>query len=156
MDTFQRLFVVAALLSFTAALLHAIIGFSPTLSLYFGAPESLTRNAYALMGSCFFIAFMLLLFGLYALSGAGYIRQLPGLRPLLIVISSIFLLKGILFIPELMSVLGLINSSITVKPRFVVFSIASLLIGLIYLTATLGLWNRLPAKNTLVAREGKK
>lgn len=146
MKKFKRVLVFAGVLSFAVALLHAAIGFSPTLSLYFGAPEALVKNIYTLIIVCLFIAVIIAIFGLYAISGAGYIRPLPWLKQILAVISGIYILKGLLFIPELMVVLGIFDMSIPVAPRFVVFSIGSLLIGLIYLIGTIGGWHTFTSK----------
>jgi len=143
MESHKKIFLLAGILSFSAALLHALIGFSPKLSLYFGAPEALVENIYLLIIACLLISVILILFGIYALSGAGYIRKLPWLKQMLAVISSIYIFKGLLFIPELMVVLGLMNTSIPVAPRFVVFSLVSLLIGLFYLLGTMKAWNQL-------------
>jgi len=141
MEKFKRNLVWAGSLSIAAALFQAAIGFSPSWSLYFGAPEALIKNTSSLIIVSFFIAAILLLFGLYALSGAGYIRPLPWLKQMLLLISGIYLLRGLLVVPELIVVLGIYEITIPVEPRFVLFSIGSLLIGLIYLNATLGGWN---------------
>ncbi len=46
------------------------------------------------------------LFGLYALSGAGVIRRLPLLRTVLVVVGSLFLLRGLFIILTVLVVLG--------------------------------------------------
>jgi hypothetical protein len=45
------------------------------------------------------VAAVLVVFAAYAFSGAGVIRWLPLLRPVLAVVSAIFLLRGITFVP---------------------------------------------------------
>jgi hypothetical protein len=141
MKEFKRNLVWAGLLSVSLALFQAVIGFSPSWSLYFGAPEGLIKNISSLIIVSLLIAAILLLFGLYALSGAGYIRHLPGLKQMLVMISGIYILRGLLFVPELIVVLGIYEISIPVAPRFITFSIGSLFIGLIYLIGTIGGWN---------------
>ena len=103
------------------------------MSLYFGAPEILVKNIYMLILASFVIAGILGIFGLYAISGAGYIRALPMLKPVLLLISGIFILRGLLIIPEFLVVMGLVQSSIPVAPRLVVFSIGALVIGFLFL-----------------------
>ncbi len=47
------------------------------------------------------------LVGLYALSGAGVIRRLPLLRTILLVVGSLFFLRGLFIIMTVMVVLGI-------------------------------------------------
>jgi hypothetical protein len=141
---FEKLLTLAGVLSFAVALFQALIEFSPSLSLYFGAPEALVKNVYALIMVSFLIAGILAGFGIYAISGAGHIRTLPLLNQVLIVTSIIYILRGLLVVPELIVVFGIIDVSIPVAPRFVLFSLGSLFIGLVYLTGTIGGWNKFP------------
>jgi hypothetical protein len=96
---------------------------------YFGGPAELRIEKpiqYALL--CLAIAAIMAVFGLYALSGAGKIRRLPLLRTVLIAVTAIYLLRGLLIIPQAPYVLthpGLV--------RFVVFSAISLVVGLVHL-----------------------
>ena len=101
--------------------------------LYFGAPESLVQNRLALIGVSFFISVILAIFGLYALSGAGRIQRLPWLKPVLISISAVFILRGLMGIPELLVVMNMIESPIPIAPRFVFFSMGALLVGGVFL-----------------------
>lgn len=146
MKNFKQILVLAGVLSSILALFQALIGFSPSLSLYFGAPEILVTNIYALIVASFFIAGLLAVFGLYAISGAGYMRALPWLKQMLVVISCIYLLRGLLLVPELLIMTGILDISIPVAPRFVLFSSGSLLIGLIYLTGIIGGWQTFSKK----------
>lgn len=150
MKNFRRILVFASLSSFTVALFQAAIGFSPSLSLYFGAPELLVKNTGALISVSLIFAVIIVVFGLYAISGAGYIRTLPWLKQILAVISGIYILRGLLLIPEGLVVMGVLNISIPVAPRFVVFSLGSLLIGLIYLIGTVGGWYTFPSKKNII------
>ncbi|MCF6248312.1 MAG: hypothetical protein L3J69_13265 [Desulfobacula sp.] len=147
MKTFKHMLVLSGVLCFVLAIFQIIIGFSPSLSLYFGAPEVLAKNIYMLILVSFVVAWILGIFGLYAMSGAGHIRALPWLKPALLLISGIFILRGLLIIPEFLVVMGLVQSSIPVAPRFVVFSIGALVIGFFFITGTIGGWNSFPSKN---------
>lgn len=117
------------------------------MSLYFGAPEALVNNAYMLILVSFLVAGILKIFGLYAMSGAGFIRALPCLKPVLLVISAIFILRGLLVIPEFLVVMGVVQISIPVAPRFILFSTGSLVLGFFFITGTIGGWNSFPSKN---------
>lgn len=142
----KQILVFAGVLSFAIALFHAVIGFLPSLSLYLGAPDVLVTNIYLLIIVSLLIAGIIAVFGLYAISGAGYIRTLPWLKQILVVISGIYILRGLLLVPEFLVVIGVLDISIPVAPRFVIFSLGSLLIGLIYLSGTIGGWNTFPSK----------
>ena len=60
-------------------------------------------------------ALVLVIFGLYALSGAGSIRRLPLLRLGLIGISSLFLLRGLFFILSVLAILGILEGKILIQ-----------------------------------------
>ncbi len=149
MKNFKHILVAAGVLSFAVALFQMTIGFFPSLSIYFGAPESLAENPWNLIIVSFSIAAILAVCGIYALSGAGSIRPLPWLRPILVMISGFYILRGLLLVPELLVVIGIIDSSIQVAPRFVVFSIVPLLIGLLYFLGTVGGWRTFPSKKSI-------
>ncbi len=75
---------------------------------FFGAPEPLI-TAYEngnnqLLWFTLGITAVLTIWGLYALSGAGLIRRLPLLRLGLVVITGIYLLRGLLLIPTILYV----------------------------------------------------
>lgn len=145
MNKFEQILLLASLLSFSIALFQAIIGFSPSLSLYFGAPETLVTNNNLLIIVSFLVAGILTVFGFYALSGSGRIRPLPWLKQVLALISGIYILRGLLLVPEFLVLIGVFHISIPIAPQFFIFSLGSLLIGLIYLTGTIGGWNKLPS-----------
>lgn len=147
MEKFKHMLVVSGVLSFAVALFQIIIGFSPSLSLYFGAPEALSTNIYALIFVSFAVAGILGICGAYAISGAGYIRPLPRLRQVLVVIGGLYILRGLVLIPEFLVVAGVFQTSISVAPRFVAFSAASLLIGSLFITGTIGGWNSFLSNN---------
>ena len=106
------------------------IWWSPAAIRYLGGPAELSVKqpaVYALL--CVGVAVIVAIFGLYALSGAGQIRRLPLLRTALIVIAAIYLLRGLLFIPQLPVIIE--------HPRlirFLLFSLLSLAIGAVYCT----------------------
>ena len=92
-----------------ASLLHvAIIVGGPDWYRFFGAGEQMARLAAA--GSAYpaiitaGIATVLAVWALYGLSGAGVIRPLPLLRLALVLIATVYLLRGVLGIPVVLLV----------------------------------------------------
>lgn len=131
--------VVGGWLSIAASLLHiACIFGGGDWYRFFGAGEELARADEA--GSwmpailTFGIAFVLAVWAAYAFSGAGLIRRLPLLRTGLVVISAIYLLRGLFIAP------------ILIEPHLSTpFNIWSSLIVLGYGAAyTLGTWQAWP------------
>lgn len=99
---------VAAGLSFSMAACQAVISVWPAAAEYFQAPPSLLNDRWRLFVVGGSAALIPLLFGLYALSGAGVIRRLPLLRTALIVVGSLFLLRGLFIIISVLVALGVL------------------------------------------------
>ena len=139
--------VAGSIFSFAVAILHIaiIFGGAPAYR-YFGAGEEMAQMASS--GSVLpalatlLIAVIFALWGLYALSGAGVIRHLPLLRTGLVFIASIYTLRGMGILPQ---VGWMISSPETVLPQDVVFSLVSLLAGIIYTVGTISAWKLLRA-----------
>ena len=142
----KQLFKVAAGFSFAVTIFQVVVLFSPAWSLYFGAPAELVSNELLLWVAGLIAAVIFAVFGLYALAGAGYLRSLPLLRPGLLVIGGIYILRGLESIPQLLIVVGVFQSSASVPLQSLVSSLVSLFIGLIYLTATLTGWQGLRSR----------
>lgn len=96
--------IVGAALSTMAAIMHlcVIVGGAPWYR-FFGAGERMVRAASAgraypviVTGA---IALVLLGWAAYALSGAGVLAPLPLLKPVLCVITAIYLLRGLVILP---------------------------------------------------------
>jgi hypothetical protein len=156
MKNYRRILLFTGSLAITTGILHAVMGLSPTTSLYFGAPEKLVQNSLALIISCLIIGITLVIFGLYAISGAGYIRPLPYVKKTLLVVSILFTLRGILFIPELMIISGFLEVRFPVAPRYPAFSLGILFIGLMYLLGTIGGWHSFPPQSSRSRQEAGK
>lgn len=99
--------VAAGVLSLMAALLHISVIFGgPEWYRFFGAGEEMAQAAER--GSwmpplvTLAIAAMLAIWALYAFSGAGQFPRLPLLRTGLVVISTIYLARGLLLFPMLL------------------------------------------------------
>jgi len=100
----QRYLILVGGAAFAGAVLHIAILFGgPDWYAAFGAPRRLVDMARA--GSlrpaisCVVIAAALSVLAAYAFSGAGRMRRLPLLRPVLALSASILILRGLLFIP---------------------------------------------------------
>ena len=103
--------ILAAGLSGVAAFLHlACIYFGGPWYRIMGAGEQMARLAES--GSSYpavvtlFIACVLFVWALYALSGAGVIRRLPLLRPILGTITAVYLIRGFAFLPLMSAIPG--------------------------------------------------
>ena len=133
--------VIGAVLSGVAALLHVgiIIG-GPAWYRFFGAGE---RFAAAAEGHWWpalvtlAIASVLGLWAAYALSGAGAIQALPLLRLALVLITAIYLLRGLTLVPAL-----LIASS-KVTPFLFWSSLICSGYGAVHLLGLIQVWSRL-------------
>ena len=136
----KRLLVIAGILSFAVALFQVVITFSPSWSRYFGAPEELVSSIPLLYTAGFIAALFFGVFGLYAISGAGYMRPLPLLRWGLFGIGCLYLLRGLAVVPIVFMMAGYIQFSEPVPSTGLASSLVSLFIGLVYLAGTIGNW----------------
>ncbi len=143
MNHSENQLMLGGILCFIFAIFQVAIGFSPSLSLYFGAPESLVKHPGMLIIVSILIGLMMSLFGLYGFSGAGKIVTLPWRRQILLGIGIVFIARGLLLLPEVLVLLNLIDSPIPVAARFIYFSIGTLLVGGIFIKGTIGQWNSL-------------
>ncbi len=132
---------MGAALSFFLALLHlAMIPIGTEAYDFFTAPAHFVELARrgsplpALM--TLLVALVFTIFGFYALSAAGRAPRLPQPRIILIGISGIYLLRGLVVVPELL--LFLHTTDFPVRALF--FSVASLMIGIVYTVGTALRW----------------
>jgi hypothetical protein len=134
--------IFGGLLSVAASLLHigCIFG-GPAWYRFFGAGEGLARAAER--GEAFpavitsGIAAVLAIWAAYAFSGTGLLPRLPLLRNGLVVISAIYLLRGLVLIPALV-----INGG-DVMPFILWSSLIVLVYGLAYAIGTWTAWPHL-------------
>ena len=121
-----------------AAFQVSAIGWPARAVRYFGGPAELRTEKpiqYGLL--CIAIGVIVAIFGLYALSGAGKFRRLPLLRTVLLFVAAVYLLRGLLVIPQTPIVLTHPD-----QVRFVVFSGIALCVGVIHLGGLVQLWRR--------------
>lgn len=102
----NRALIAGAALSARAALAHlGCIAFGASWYRFLGAGEQMARMAershWYPTAVTLAITSVLLVWALYALSGAGVIRRLPLLRVALCAITAAYLLRGVAFLPML-------------------------------------------------------
>jgi hypothetical protein len=132
--------------SLVAAALHlaCIVG-GPDWYRFLGAGEGMARAAAAGRPGpallTFAIALVLAMWGVYALSGAGFVARLPLLRPALVVISAVYCLRGaVLFFPDMLRRPDL-------SPAFLRWSsVIVLAIGLVHVVGIVRSWHHLNGK----------
>ena len=133
--------IAGGCLSALAALLHlAVIAGGPDWYRFFGAGEGLARAAERgemtphLMAAA--IAALLAVWAAYAFAGAGAIRRLPLMRTALVLISAIYLLRGMFVLSPALFARPDLSSA---------FMLWSSLIVLVYgMTYAIGTWRAWP------------
>ena len=150
----RRWLIFGGILSALAAVLHvAVIVGGPSWYRFFGAGEAMVRAAErgsstpALVTLA--IAAVLMVWAVYAFSGAGVIRRLPLLRTALILIGAIYLLRAFALLPILLLRPDLADSFTVVS------SLVVLVYGLAYAIGTWISWTALRARYPSRAPFGK-
>ena len=132
---------IAAGLSFFMAFCQTVISISPAAAAYFQAPPPLLENRLQLFLVGEGAALILVIFGLYALSGAGSIPRLPLLRLGLIGISSLYLLRGLFVIFTVLTILGILEGEILIQG--VISDLVFLAAGISYAMGTALNWREM-------------
>lgn len=132
---------VAAGLSFFMAICQTVISLSPAAAAYFQAPPSLLEDRWQLFLIGEAAALVFVVFGLYALSGAGSIPHLPLLRLGLVGISSLFLLRGLFFIISLLILLGVLEGETLIQGE--ISTLVFLAAGITYAVGTVLNWKEM-------------
>ncbi len=112
------------------------IWWSPGVISYMGGPAQMgVEEPFEYAVLCVLVAGMVGIFGLYALSGAGKLRRFPLLRSVLIGVTAIYLLRGLMIIPQVP--LALKHPELV---RFLTFSLLSLFVGTLHLVGVVSLY----------------
>lgn len=131
--------IVGGVLSAAASLLHlAVIAGGPSWYRFFGAGEGMARMAergsltptLVTLG----IATVLAVWAAYAFSGAGLIARLPLMRTALVLISAVYLLRGLVVLPAFVLNPG------GVMPFMIWSSLIVLVYGVCYAVGTWIAW----------------
>lgn len=133
--------VIAAGITFFMAVCQTVISVFPSAAAYFQAPPSLLENRLNLFIIGEGAALVLVLFGLYALSGAKIIRHLPLLRLGLLVISSIFVLRGLFIIITILKIAGVLQGD--TPTQGVITHVVFMSAGIAYTAGTVLNWKDL-------------
>lgn len=133
----SNILIIAGTGSIITAVFQTVISFSPSMSLYFGAPKDLVEYNLLLIISGLLFSIVFLVFGLYGYSGGGLIMKLPFLRAGLFVIGIIYSLRGIILFKQLSVVLKIFPSEEIIAPQLFLTSFVSLLIGILYLSGSI-------------------
>jgi len=131
---------VGAILSFIAALLHIAIVFGgANWYRFFGAGEQMALASERGEGFPIIItlaiAIVLFFCGFYALSGAGDVPRLPLLKMGLVFITTVFLIRGLVFVPVFW------NTGQYSTPFMIWSSLICLGFGIVYLAGLSKLWS---------------
>ena len=114
------------------------IWWSKELLQWFGGPVPLMeQHFWQYVGLCVGFGVLAAAMGAYALSGAGAIRRIPFLRTGVIVVSVIYMLRGILAILQVPMVMR--NPDLT---RYLWFSIIALAVGVVHVIGLMQLYRR--------------
>jgi hypothetical protein len=142
----QNLFLIAGgVLSAAASVLHiAVIAGGPAWYRFFGAGEGMARMAerglpYPTLVTLG-IASVLAVWAAYAFAGAGLIPRLPLMRTALVLISAVYLLRGLVLIPAY-----IVNPG-GVLPFVLWSSLIVLVYGVAYAVGTWIAWPSLSAR----------
>ena len=136
----NMLLKIAGISTFILAIFQAVITTVPSWALYFGAGKDIVSRLWLLLIAGYLVAVIFVVFGFYALSGAGVIRKLPLVRSGLLIIGLIFTIRGIFLLLELMINIGIIQSPAFIPLQEIFSSAVSLIIGIIYLLGTKKAW----------------
>ena len=135
--------ILAGVLSFCAAIFQAVIAFVPEWSAAIGSGDALASNPPLLLTLGLLVALVIVIFGLYGLSGAGVIRRLPLLRLGLFAIGLLYSLVGINFIFQVLAMLGILPSAGPIPIHIVLVSFGAFVAALAYLIGLAVSWKRL-------------
>jgi hypothetical protein len=127
----------AGVATMVVAVFQAVISFSPAWSSYFGAPPELVERPALLLTAGLAATAVLVIFGVYAFSGAGILRRLPAREAVLWAVGALFTARGLLVVPVLMIMGGLIRSDDQVPAGALQSALVSLGLGVLYLA---GVW----------------
>lgn len=149
MDRSSSLLILGGILSFCGAIFQVVIAIVPKWSAAIGAGDALVSNPPLLLASGVFVGLLLVIFGLYGLSGAGVIRRLPLLRFGLFVSGLLYFMVGINFVFQLLAILGILPSTGPIPIYLVLVCFGALVAALSYWIGLAFNWKRLSTKPAL-------
>jgi hypothetical protein len=144
-DRGRTLLAVGGSLSAAIAILHVVvIVLGPPAYRYFDAPDEFaTMTEAGSTAPAMLTAIFAGIFGLwsvYAFGGARLIPRPPLVRFGLVLIAGVYILRGLNAVPQ---ALVLLRNPDAFPPRFLIFSLVSLAVGLFYAAGAKQAWRRL-------------
>jgi putative oxidoreductase len=127
---------IGGMFSFAFAIFQiSAIFWSKELLMYFGGPVKMqAENPFMYIFACLFVGALVAACGLYAFSGAGRVRRFPLLRTMLITITTIYMLRGLAIITDLIIIHNHPELNLW---RFFFYSCIALCIGLAHLVGVI-------------------
>jgi len=146
MKTKNIVLLLAGILSFCAAAFQLVISVVPKWSAFFGAGDELVSNPLVLLLLGAGVAFLLAIWGIYGLSGAGLIRRLPLLRLVIFLIGAVYIYRGLPILLKLLELVKILPPSGAIElPGFLVF-LGALTAGIFYWAGLAIGWKQLGGK----------
>jgi hypothetical protein len=141
MDRHRLLLTLTALGCFGISLMHILLSFGGIeIDRFFGAPPSILKlmaeGSLLVPAMTLGIALLFVVFGLYALSGAGRFRRLPLPKSVILLLGLMLTYRGTAIIISIQNILKYPNYSTW---QFPLMSLAALVLGLVTLWGTLDL-----------------
>ncbi|HSB66757.1 MAG TPA: hypothetical protein VLD65_09270 [Anaerolineales bacterium] len=132
MKTKNVVLLIAAILSFCAAVFQLVISLVPKWSAFFGAGDELTSKPLMLLVLGLIVTVLLAIWGFYGLSGASLIRRLPLLRLVIFLIGAVYIFRGLPILLKLLELVKILPPSEAIElPGFLVF-LGALIAGIFY------------------------
>ncbi len=152
----KALLICAGILSLDVSLFQAAISLSPRLSAAFDAPPDLVANPPLLLAAGILVSIVFAICGLYALSAAGLVPRLPLLRLGLLGSGVGYLLMGLPFIPQLLSLTHVISTPQSLYIEKICVSLVALATGFAFLGGLAFGWKHLSASAREAPRSGAR
>ncbi len=151
MKTKNFVLLFAGILSFCAAVFQLAISLVPEWSAFFGAGDELVSKPLVLLLLGAGVAVMLAIWGMYGLSGAGLIRQLPLLRLAIFLIGTIYIYRGLPILLKLLELVKIMPPSGAMKlSGFLVF-LGAFIAGIFYWAGLAIGWKQLRLKTGAIS-----
>ena len=136
------LLISGSLLALDLSLFQAHISFVSEWSAALGAPQQLVSNPRLLLIAGILMSMLMVVSGLYGLSGAGILRRLPLLRLGLLTIGLGYVMMGLPLFPQLLVLTHVVSMNQPILIEAVACSTIALIAGLLYLAGLVSGWRR--------------
>lgn len=138
--TIRWAFGLAAVSTVLIATYQVVLGFNADWARAYGAPPALLQDDTRLLLGSLLMSAILGGCGVYALAGAGYLRPLPLLRPVLLTIGLVFVLRAVALNEAVAVSLHWLQGDSSRPTEKVIASTVALVTGLLYLVGVVLLY----------------